>query len=111
MLRSTYGDCKVYIRRDGSNVTPSLTRYHPEIADPGDTLPTDRPCTELAASVPRLLFANFWAAGAILSTLYLCFCPTGSLTYSEPAFDFAERRMQPLDMPFPSFDKPVSTDG
>jgi hypothetical protein len=99
VLRGTYGNCQVYIRRHGVDCTPSLTRYHDEIARPRDKLPTDRACTELAASVPQLLFANFWAAGTILATLFLSLCRDGALQYSELAFDFAEGRMQPVDIP------------
>lgn len=101
VLRGTYGNCQVYLRRDGSDATPSLTRYHPEIADPRDKLPSDQACTELIASVPQLLFANLWAAASILSTLYLCLCESGSLPYGELAFDFAEGKMQPIEILLP----------
>src|SRR5262245_6835904 len=57
-LRGTFGNVQVYVRRHGEDASPSLTRFHPEIAQPGDKLPTDLSCTELIASVPQLLFTN-----------------------------------------------------
>jgi ThiF family len=98
VLRGTYGNCQVYVRRDGADVTPSLTSFHPEIDDPRDTLPTDAPCTALVETVPQLLFANYWAAGAILSSLYLALCGPDALGYGELVFDIAEGRMQPFDV-------------
>lgn len=97
--RGTYGNCQVYVRRDGTDVTPSLTAFHPEIRNPADTLPTDESCTEQVASVPQLLFANYWAAGTILSSMFLSLCD--GLGYSELAFDFAEGKMMPIDLPAP----------
>ncbi|MHC4415948.1 MAG: ThiF family adenylyltransferase [Planctomycetota bacterium] len=105
VLRGTYGNCQVYVRRHGADCSPSLTRYHDEIARPTDRLPTDQACTELAASVPQLLFANFWAAGTMLATLFLSLCQDDALKYSELAFDFAEGRVQPIGIPGPSFDQ------
>lgn len=93
-LRGTYGNVQIYLRRDGKEVTPSLARYHPEIAKPADHLPADKSCTELASSVPQILFANLMAATAILNAFYLHLC--GALHYSELAFDIAEGVMRPV---------------
>jgi molybdopterin/thiamine biosynthesis adenylyltransferase len=97
--RGTYGNCQIYIRRDGQDRSPSLTRFHPEIRNPQDALPTDKSCTELVASVPQILFANLSAASAILNAFWLYLC--GSLHYSEVAFDIADGRMQPVPIPAP----------
>ena len=99
-LRGTYGNCQVYIRRDGQDVSPALTRYHPEIAQPADHLPTDQSCTELVASVPQILFANLTAAAAILNSLWLHLC--GALHYGEICFDVAEGLMRPLPLMQPT---------
>ena len=98
--RGTYGNCQVYVRQGGRDMSPSLTQYHPEIANPADRLPTDQSCTELLESVPQLLLTNLAAASAILNALFLHL--SGALHYSELAFDVADSLMQPLPMPSPN---------
>ncbi len=100
--RGTYGNCQIYIRRDGEDASPSLTRYHAEIQNPADRLPTDQNCIELAASVPQLLLANLLTASSILNSLWLYLC--GPIHYSEMAFDIAEALMRPLPFPPPRFE-------
>lgn len=98
-VRGTYGNCQVYIRHDGEDATPSLTRHHPEIARPADHLPTDKSCTELVASVPQLLFANLTVAASVLNTFFLYAC--GAVHYGELAFDIAEGLMRPTAVAAP----------
>jgi hypothetical protein len=102
--RGTYGNCQVYIRRAGEDLSPSLTQNHPEIANPADRLPTDQDpdisCTELLESIPQLLLTNLAAASAILNAL--CLYLSGGLHYSELAFDIADGLMQPLPVPAPN---------
>ncbi|MBI2926279.1 MAG: ThiF family adenylyltransferase [Verrucomicrobia bacterium] len=97
--RGTYGNVQVFLRRAGADCTPSLDRYHPEIAQPSDHLPTDKSCTELIASVPQILFTNLTVAAAMLNTLWLHLC--GALHYSELAFDIADGLMRPVPLPAP----------
>ncbi len=97
--RGTYGNCQIFIRRKGRDLNPSLTRYHAEIANPADRLPTDQGCAELMASTPQLLLANLQTAAAILNTLWLYLCNASH--YSELAFDIAEGLMRPLPLPAP----------
>jgi molybdopterin/thiamine biosynthesis adenylyltransferase len=97
--RGTYGNVQVYLRHDGEDGSPSLTRFHPEIEKPADRLPTDLSCTDLVASVPQVLFTNLATASALLNALWLHLC--SALHYSELAFDIAEGRMQPLALPAP----------
>ena len=97
--RGTYGNCQVYVRKDGQGMSPSLTQYHAEIANPADRLPTDQSCTELLESVPQLLLTNLAAASAILNALFLYL--SGALHYSELALDIADGLMQPLPVPAP----------
>jgi hypothetical protein len=92
--RGTFGNVQVYRRRDGKDLDPPLTRYHPEIAEPADKLPTDLSCTELITSVPQVLFANLTVAAAILNTLLL-HC-SDQLHYPELALDIAEGLMRPV---------------
>jgi len=103
-LRGTYGNCQIHLRRDGEDVSPSLTRYHPEIQSPADHLPSEQSCTELVASVPQLLFANLMAASAILNAFWLHAC--GALHYGELAFDIADALMRPV---FPLPPAPLDT--
>tara|TARA_R110002096_G_scaffold24760_27_gene78060 strand:+ start:1254 stop:2030 length:777 start_codon:yes stop_codon:yes gene_type:complete len=95
--RGTFGNAQIFARREGRDVTPNLVRFHPEIANPGDKLPTDQNCTELIASVPQILFANLAVASAILNTFWLHVC--GSTHYSEVSFDIAEGLMRPIPLP------------
>ena len=116
--RGTYGNCQIFVRRDGGNATPPLTAHHPEIRDPADRLPTDASCLDLVATVPQILFANLAVASAMLSTLWLYLrsrrdvvgderrpvdgdarnagrTPAG-LPYGEVCFDIAEGLMRPV---------------
>jgi hypothetical protein len=102
VLRGTFGNCQVYLRRGGRDVSPSLSRYHPEIATPVDRLPTDVSCTDLVASVPQVLFANLMTASALLNALWLHLC--GALHYGELTFDIADGLMRPSPLPGPLAD-------
>ncbi len=102
VLRGTFGNVQVYLRRAGEDVTPSLLAFHPEIAHPVDRLPTELSCTDLLESVPQLLFTNLLTASAILNTLLLHLSST--LHYSELAFDLADGLMRPTPVPGPVAD-------
>ena len=91
--RGTYGNVQVYLRSHGQDVTPPLTRHHPEILTPADHLPTDQHCTDLITSVTKILFTNLAVASNILNTLWLYLC--GGLHYGELAFDIADGLMRP----------------
>ena len=60
------GNTQLYIRKDGADITPSLTAYHPEIANPADKSPEELSCEELSTSAPQLFFTNAVAA------VYMC---------------------------------------
>ena len=65
------GNIQVYLRRDGRNLTPRLSRYHPEIARPQDRHPAELSCEELmAAGAPQLLFTNLMVASLMLNAFY-----------------------------------------
>jgi len=93
----TFGSCQIHLRRNGVDLSPSLSRFHPEISQPADPLPTDLSCTESVASAPQILFANLAAASAMLNTLWLHLC--GRLEYPEVNFDIALGRMSPVPLP------------
>lgn len=93
VLRGTYGNVQVYIRRDGQDITPSLARFHDEIASPKDKHPEDISCTEALVSVPQLMITNLAVASAILNTFYLHIC--NATHFAEASLDIADMLMQP----------------
>lgn len=91
--RGTYGNVQIYIRKDGKDVTPDLTKFHPEIRTPADKHPSDISCTEALASTPQLIWANLATASHICNTLYLYLCD--ELPYSEMCYDIAMGKALP----------------
>jgi len=98
--RGTFGNAQIHVRSAGEDLTPSLTRFHSEIANPADKHPADKSCTELIVSVPQILFANLMVASAMLNTLWLHLC--GATHYGEIAFDLADGLMRPVPLPQPA---------
>ena len=96
--RGTYGNVQIHLRRGGRDETPPITAYHPEIANPRDTLPTDVSCTEALISVPQILFANLTTAAAMLNAFFLHTCR--HLEYPELCFDIADGLMRPVQLPW-----------
>jgi molybdopterin/thiamine biosynthesis adenylyltransferase len=91
--RGTYGNVQIYLRKHGKDLTPSLSAYHPEIANPKDKPPNELSCTELVVSKPQILFSNLAVASAMLNTLLLYL--SGQLPYSELGFDISKGRAWP----------------
>jgi molybdopterin/thiamine biosynthesis adenylyltransferase len=80
------GNVQIYVRQGGQDRTPSLSRYHPEIAYPQDQNPAAMSCEELmAAGAPQLLFANLMVASLMLNAFYAI--RQGRLDYSEVYLD------------------------
>jgi hypothetical protein len=96
--RGTYGNVQIHLRRGGRDETPPIAAYHPEIANPRDTLPTDIACTEALISVPQILFANLTTATAMLNAFFLHTCR--HLDYPELCFDIANGLMRPVQLPW-----------
>ncbi|MDE2233238.1 MAG: ThiF family adenylyltransferase [Patescibacteria group bacterium] len=64
------GNVMIYRRINGRDKSPSLTEYHPEIANPADKLPDDLSCEErIAAGDTQTVAANFMAASIMLNAL------------------------------------------
>jgi predicted ThiF/HesA family dinucleotide-utilizing enzyme len=97
--RGTYGNVQVYIRVNGHDRSPSLVKFHPEIADPKDKHPGDLSCGELVVGTPQILFTNMQVACSMLHTVLLY--TSDELHYSEVAFDVADAVMQPIPIPAP----------
>ncbi len=92
------GNVQVYVRREGRNLTPSLSRYHPEIALPQDRHPATLSCEELmAAGEPQLLFTNLMVAALMLNAFYAW--SRDRLTYSEVYLDILENLTRPVTRP------------
>jgi molybdopterin/thiamine biosynthesis adenylyltransferase len=92
------GNVQVYVRREGRDLTPSLARYHPEIADPRDRHPAALSCEELmAAGAPQLLFANLMVASLMLNAFYTI--REGRLNYSEVYLDIVQNLSRAVSRP------------
>ena len=102
VTRGTYGNVQIYIRRNGKDASPSLTKYHPEIDKPADKLPTELSCTDLVESTPQILFANLATASAICNALMLYL--SNRMHYSELCFEIADGLMRPMGLPAPKLD-------
>ena len=94
----TYGNVQVYVRRQGSDVTAPIDRFHPEIAEPADQAPDELSCLDLAvAGAPQLLFANLAIASAMCNALVrLMMSPGGETMYDEVAVDILDAVSTPL---------------
>jgi molybdopterin/thiamine biosynthesis adenylyltransferase len=92
------GNVQVYLRREGRDLTPSLSRYHPEIARPQDRNPGELSCEELMAQgAPQLLFTNLMVASMMLNAFYAF--TQGRLDYSEAYLDILENLTRPVARP------------
>lgn len=91
----TDGNVQVYIRREGRDVTPPPTRFHPEIADARDRSPHEMSCDELSReAAPQLLFTNLAVASAMLNAFYAW--RLGKLQYGEVYLDILEGKAHPI---------------
>jgi hypothetical protein len=90
----TFGNVQIYLRQNGRDQTNRLTRFHPEIAHPGDRRPDEMGCAALAGSAPQLVFTNLSVASAILGAFYSWL--SGRLDFEEIYLDIALGRMTPV---------------
>jgi hypothetical protein len=106
LLRGTAGNCQIYLRRDGVDLSPSLTAYHDKIRNSLDTLP-DPSCTDLLQlGVPQILLANLMVAVSMLDSLWLYLCD--ALHYEELIFDIAEGVMRPVRLKVPIAEQAIT---
>ncbi len=92
------GNVQIYVRQDDQDLTPSLTRYHPEIATPQDRNPATMSCEELMeAGAPQLLFANLMVASLMLNAFYAI--TQGRLNYSEVYLDILQNLSRAVARP------------
>jgi molybdopterin/thiamine biosynthesis adenylyltransferase len=88
------GNVQVFIRKDGQNVTPSLTDYHPEIKNPADKSPHEMSCEELQNSEPQLIFTNSTVAN-IMCWAFWNYLQNKDFQKSEIYFDINEMVVDP----------------
>lgn len=93
-LRGNLGNVIVHYREDGEDLTPPLTKYHPEIANPQDEPPGTASCTELMNSAPQIVFTNNMAASAMTMVFYSLV--SGECRYHESYFDVFSGKAVPL---------------
>lgn len=97
----TDGNVQTYIRRNGQDVTKSLSEVHTEIANPQGKARYQMSCEEMAAaSAPQLFFANDFCSTLMCIMFYLIVEVEGFLdkpTIGELYFDMLIGRVQPMD--------------
>jgi molybdopterin/thiamine biosynthesis adenylyltransferase len=86
----TFGNVQVYLREGGSDVTNRITRFHPEISEATDPLPTEAGCGAVVADNPQLVFTNASVAAASLAAFYAWL--TRRLAYEECYLDILAGR-------------------
>lgn len=92
------GNVQVYLRRQGRDLTPRLSRYHPEIARPRDRHPAELSCEELmAAGVHQLLFTNLMVASLMLNAFYVLSRELPG--YCEVYLDIRQNLSRPVNRP------------
>ena len=92
------GNIQVYLRREGRDLTPRLSRYHPEIARPQDRHPAELSCEELmAAGAPQLLFTNLMVAALMLNAFYALSLDFPE--YCEVYLDIRQNLSRPVSRP------------
>ncbi len=84
----TDGNVQLYVRREGVDLTPKLTDYHPEIENPTDKSPDEMSCQELEESSPQLLFTNMSVATLMCQVFYNFM--QGNVKFSEVYFDMLD---------------------
>ncbi len=92
--RGTYGNVQVYVRREGRELNPSITRFHPEIREPEDEVPGPS-CADLAATTaPQIVFTNFLAAAVMGAAFHrLLTSEPGAAMWDEACFELFEARV------------------
>jgi molybdopterin/thiamine biosynthesis adenylyltransferase len=88
------GNVQVYLKRNGRELSPPITKYHEEIAYPTDLSPEEMSCEELQESEPQLLFTNLMVACLMLNAFYGCIREV-TPRYHEVYFDILENCARP----------------
>lgn len=89
------GNVQIYIRKNGMDILPSLTDYHPEILNHEDQTPEEMSCEELHNSEPQLIFANLFASTLMVSSFFNIFENSSINNISEIYFDVIQLAASP----------------
>jgi molybdopterin/thiamine biosynthesis adenylyltransferase len=84
------GNVQIYIRKNGEEITPSLTAYHPEIMNPTDKSPNEMSCEELSQVTPQLFFTNLTVATLMCWAFFHAIVRKEEQLDSEIYFDIME---------------------
>lgn len=90
----TFGNVQIFWRKNGSNKTNAVTRFHPEIERPADHNPGDKKeesCAVAVLRIPQLAFTNLAVASAMLNT-FLAWS-YGKLNYEEIYLEILKAKM------------------
>jgi len=79
------GNVQVVVRRDGKQLTQTISEVHDETANPEDKSPDEMGCEELAESEPQLFFVNDSIACVMCWPFYWLATDLERF-YSEPGF-------------------------
>jgi molybdopterin/thiamine biosynthesis adenylyltransferase len=64
---------QIYLRKEGKDLTPKITKYHSEIENPKDKHPEDMSCEELQNVEPQLIFTNNYVASMMGAAFYVSY--------------------------------------
>lgn len=95
------GSVVVHWRVQGQNRTPPITRYHPEIREPDDRLPSELGCLELAQrGEPQLLATNLLVGHAMAQMVhrYVTLPPEDAVKVVELGMNVREGAMVPYSL-------------
>ncbi|OQB41676.1 MAG: thiamine biosynthesis protein ThiF [candidate division CPR1 bacterium ADurb.Bin160] len=90
------GSVHLYVRENGKDITPSLTKYNPEIETPEDETPEEMSCEKRSISEPQIFFTNLQAAIIMCQVYYSLY--TDTKTKNLPSiiyFDIATQKVTP----------------
>jgi len=91
----TFGNVQIYFRSENTDVTNSLTKFHPEIKDPAPRKTDETGCGALIqGAAPQLLATNLAVASAMLNTFYSCLLE--ELRYEELYLNIIAGTMVPV---------------
>lgn len=92
----TDGAIQVYERKGGVDLTPPLTKFHPEIEFPKNNHPETPSCAQLIETgSPQLLTVNFTIAALMLNALTL-WLHEKPIPYADQYFDLTIGTVQPV---------------
>jgi len=91
------GAIQVYERENGIDLTPPLTKFHPEIEHPKNNHPETPGCMALieTGSSPQLLTVNFMMAALMLNALTL-WLHEKQIPYADQYFDLTKGIVSPI---------------